>query len=122
MCIRLEVGALSLKRSKHSGYILLESMVALVVVTLILLQLIPLTIFMETKKQENRDKLEVYRYFSELANSFYCHGRVEFANKRSNGLEISAKGSCTTEQIKSIVLEMEGETFEIIWLSEEEGK
>ncbi|WP_314063683.1 hypothetical protein [uncultured Vagococcus sp.] len=110
-----------LKRGKYSGYILLESMVALALVTVILLQLIPLTVFVENKKQEHRDKLEVYRYFNELASSFYYHGRVEFVNKSSNGLEISAKGRYTEEQIKSLVLEMDGESFEICWLSEQNG-
>lgn len=120
MCIRLEVVVLLLKKRNYSGYILLESMIALGVVTLILLQLIPLTIFVESKKQENREKLEVYRYFSELASSFYYYGQVDFAIKKSNGVAISAKGSYTTEQLKEIELEMAGETFEIVWLSESE--
>lgn len=111
-----------LKKHRYSGYILFESLVALSVVTVILLQLIPLTLFVETKKQENRDKLEVYRYLSELASGFYFHGQVEFGHKKSSNVEIVARGTYTGEQLKQVVLEMDGETFEIVWYSEEEKK
>lgn len=122
MSIRLEVVVLLLKKHRYSGYILFESLVALSVVTVILLQLIPLTLFVETKKQENRDKLEVYRYLSELASGFYFHGQVEFGHKKSSNVEIVARGTYTGEQLKQVVLEMDGETFEIVWYSEEEKK
>ncbi|MBP1043521.1 hypothetical protein I6N95_21070 [Vagococcus sp. BWB3-3] len=109
-----------LKRSKYSGYILFESLLAFAVATLILIQLIPLILFMEEKKQHNRDKLEVYRYFSEIANGFYSHGKADLTGKKSNGLLISAQVIDTVEQMRGIELEMAGEQFEIIWLSERE--
>lgn len=114
--------ALLLERAKHRGYILFESLLALGVVFLVFLMLMPLTVFIETKRNQNRHKLEVYRYFSELAGGYQHQGTLTFPPKELNDLTITAAGKRTVEGgIREIYLELEGERFEIIWLWEQEN-
>lgn len=107
------------KRGSYKGYVLFESILALTLVSVILLQLVPLIIFVETKKQENRKKLEMYRYATELARSYHYNESVEFGDKQSYGQVISADGFFTEGDLTKIMLEMEGEVVEIELLSRE---
>lgn len=107
-------------RHKHSGYLLVESLLALSVVSLILLLLLPLTLFVETRKKVNREKIEVYRYFSELAGAYRYQGTSVFQPKEVNGRFILVESQQNEERLTAIELEWEGEQIEIIWLSEKE--
>lgn len=104
------------KKIDNQGYILLESCLAFMLVTVLLIEIIPLVVSLKQFQREGQQRLEVYRYFSELALDYQVYGELELGEKVSNQTVIRADGNYSTMRVESIKLEVGEQIYTIQWL------
>lgn len=101
-----------LKEKKNKGYILLESSLAFFITTSLILLMLPLLLFFREKQQQGRQELEVYRFFSELAENPVA------ANKTSGGQLLVGKVLEVGGNIQSLRIETGVTTYEVELVAE----
>lgn len=101
-----------LKEKKNKGYILLESSLAFFITTSLILLMLPLLLFFREKQEQGRQELEVYRFFSELAENPVA------ADKTSGGQLLVGEVVQVDDNIQSLKIETGVTTYEVEVVSE----
>lgn len=98
---------------KHQGYVLLESLIAFAVVTLLMMEIFPLLIFMRQQEEQQTLKTESLRYLYELATAYQNTGEIEFGTVTRRGYELTSSGVYDEEKVILLRVEGAGESYEI---------
>lgn len=99
---------------KNEGYLLLESLIAMVVVSLLLVGILPLFLFMAQQRVAQREKLEATRFLMELSEMSDNHSTsIKELVKVSNGFELVGDVSYRNQELIGVGVETKGEKYAI---------
>lgn len=99
---------------KNDGYLLLESLIAMVVVSLLVVGILPLFLFMGQQRAVHREKLEAARFLMELSEIAVDQAASDQELiKVSNGLELVGNFFYQDQELMGLGIETKGKKYAI---------
>lgn len=108
-----------LKKLNNDGYILLESIIAFMLLTSLILVTIPLLIFLKSQQVEQSRRLEAHRFLYELTQEFAITGSITTENVLRQGDTYYANWEYTEGKLSNLTVEIVGKQFVIDWQDDE---